>query len=160
MIDVCLIMLTGIRCHKDKFYHLKGVYGVFGEVETSVTSQPFGKTCCSISFLFKSDLPSWRYASACCLASGNANDLFSSMLLSDPSSICLLQGHFYIVKLLYIPRYPRRGHVRSRAVTWMLYGCSNTPGHQPLLAENKGQGIAGILKFRDRLKILHTKALH
>lgn len=26
MIDVCLIMLMEIRCHKDKFYHLKGVY--------------------------------------------------------------------------------------------------------------------------------------
>lgn len=125
MIDVCLIMPEEIRCHKDKFYHLKGVYGVFGEVETSVTSWPLRKTCCSISFLFQSDLPSWRYTLACCLASGNANDLFSGMLLSDPSSIRSLQGHFYIVKLLYIPRYPRRGHVRSRTVTdldavWLL----------------------------------------
>jgi len=108
-------MLAEIRCHKDKSYLLKGVYGVFGEVETSVTSWPLRKTCCSISFLFQSDLPSWRYA----------NDLFSGMLLSDPSSIRPLQGHFYIVKLLYISGYPRRGHVRSRTVTdldavWLL----------------------------------------
>jgi len=123
-------MLAEIRCHKDKSYHLKGVYGVFGEVETSVTSWPLRKTYCSISFLFQSDLPSWRYTLACCLASGYANGLFYGMLLSDTSSIRPLQGHFYIVKLFYVPRYPRRGHARSRTVTdldavWLLYSPSS-----------------------------------